>query len=770
MSRKVSSAYRKLQPLLGSSNGAGGGSAAAGVSDHGLLAGLNNDDHPQYLTQSRADLRYLQALTFGNHDILSYHTVDGDAGQVVGVESTDTLGLLTPVSNARDNPAQILKSDLLGRLMVLTLYADNIEILNGGDLDMDDAGSGGNIIMAANATVDGVDLSAPGDGIEIIGDSYTADVGDGLELSGGEIVADLGDGLRFVSAEIAVTTDVARKNINNYFTDGQNVLGDVEVTGQVTASTDIVADRYVKADTSAIFGGTGVPTDTLDVDGTANISGAVEFSHWEIDSEGVLKSTDPAFAAGALGQGAGTYLSPEGHLEAYDLVLRGGLSAPVLAFKEVTVHGGADDWSPGGGAVTSGDATISGGSVTLRVKDDTRIGASRFLVGYKLHLVGYGGYTQASYTGYSMSPAYDIGAVALPREWVLTVNVWVIVTSTSYNESEGHYDYECDVIGGTAPDGSVIRAGTAMISYLDPTTVPYTLGGLRAIANDAFSPRFESYVIGDEPENGEIYRRIMLGRLDASPLVDSREHGLLAGPNLDNAASAYIKVDSSEVEMLGGTFRLNDSNGNTAVLIDPDAGMNIYVGAESTNALNYIIDATSEEIGEISVGGLIDVDTELDEDRGLPKRTATPNYIPTLSLFSRYHEGGIELEGRAIDLYDSEEASAITTEPGSRVAIEALSPLSVDYDDEGSSRLILETRPGTTFGRPYETSARIYADVASFYAGDSLSLRGGGAVVSLENGVVSLGGGVNMYELPTSSGGLAVGRIYNDSGTLKVVQ
>lgn len=40
-------------------NGGGGGGGGGGTSDHGALAGLDDDDHPQYLTTARGDARYV---------------------------------------------------------------------------------------------------------------------------------------------------------------------------------------------------------------------------------------------------------------------------------------------------------------------------------------------------------------------------------------------------------------------------------------------------------------------------------------------------------------------------------------------------------------------------------------------------------------------------------------------------------------------------------------------------------------------------------------
>lgn len=69
MARKYSSEYKNLQPYVVedirkvvTAAGAGGGGGSTGVTDHGALTGLSDDDHPQYLTPVRGDARYITAL------------------------------------------------------------------------------------------------------------------------------------------------------------------------------------------------------------------------------------------------------------------------------------------------------------------------------------------------------------------------------------------------------------------------------------------------------------------------------------------------------------------------------------------------------------------------------------------------------------------------------------------------------------------------------------------------------------------------------------
>jgi hypothetical protein len=69
MARRYSSEYKNLQPyvvedirkVVNAAGASGGGSVTQGVTDHGALTGLLDDDHPQYLTPVRGDARYITA-------------------------------------------------------------------------------------------------------------------------------------------------------------------------------------------------------------------------------------------------------------------------------------------------------------------------------------------------------------------------------------------------------------------------------------------------------------------------------------------------------------------------------------------------------------------------------------------------------------------------------------------------------------------------------------------------------------------------------------
>ena len=109
MARRYSSEYKNLQPyvvedirkVVNAAGAAGGGTV--GVTDHGALTGLSDDDHPQYLTPVRGDARYIpstRTLTAGDGltgggDLSADRTFTVGAGDGITV-TADNVGLTTP--------------------------------------------------------------------------------------------------------------------------------------------------------------------------------------------------------------------------------------------------------------------------------------------------------------------------------------------------------------------------------------------------------------------------------------------------------------------------------------------------------------------------------------------------------------------------------------------------------------------------------------------------------------------------------------------------
>lgn len=78
----------------------GGGGGSGGTSDHGALAGLGDDDHPQYLNSSRGDARYdaLGAAASG----IAAHEADASPHALLGInataDATNRLSVNAPAS------------------------------------------------------------------------------------------------------------------------------------------------------------------------------------------------------------------------------------------------------------------------------------------------------------------------------------------------------------------------------------------------------------------------------------------------------------------------------------------------------------------------------------------------------------------------------------------------------------------------------------------------------------------------------------------------
>jgi len=110
----------------------GGSGSAGGVSDHGLLTGLTDDDHAQYLRTDgtrtlTGNMAVAASVTIDGVDISAHaadanahhnqahaitgsdHTVTGSTYQIVGLTGTNTIGLLTPASSPGANA--IVKTD-----------------------------------------------------------------------------------------------------------------------------------------------------------------------------------------------------------------------------------------------------------------------------------------------------------------------------------------------------------------------------------------------------------------------------------------------------------------------------------------------------------------------------------------------------------------------------------------------------------------------------------------------------------------------------------
>ena len=160
MARRYSSEYKALQPyvvedirkVVNAAGGSGGGGGTVGVTDHGALTGLSDDDHPQYLTPIRGDARYIpstRTLTAGagltgGGDLSADRTFTVGAGYGITVNADDVALASSVAGDGLTYTTGVLA---VGAGAGLTAAADSIAV-----------GAGAGITVSA----DDVALTTPG--------------------------------------------------------------------------------------------------------------------------------------------------------------------------------------------------------------------------------------------------------------------------------------------------------------------------------------------------------------------------------------------------------------------------------------------------------------------------------------------------------------------------------------------------------------------------------------------------------------------------------
>ena len=127
------------------------GAGTSGITDHGLLSGLADDDHTQYHTDGRGDARYFQQSEFLNSSAGA-----GDAGKPVKLNAS---GLIDPtmVTGGSGDPDQNLFETIVGDSgtnLVADGITDTLNILGGTGLDT--VGTAASDTLTLNITAGGV--------------------------------------------------------------------------------------------------------------------------------------------------------------------------------------------------------------------------------------------------------------------------------------------------------------------------------------------------------------------------------------------------------------------------------------------------------------------------------------------------------------------------------------------------------------------------------------------------------------------------------------
>lgn len=214
-------------------------SGSGGISDHGLLTGLTDDDHPQYLTSGRGDLRYYtQTIT----DLLLARKIGQDFFQNKGDLIVGTgwqAAALLPVGV--DGQILIADSTSPYGLSYVTPSSGWATVLSG--------------------------IVGEGPGIDITGGGVVGLGGDTVELldSGGNPVAEFAaNSSGFDAASAAATSgDVVRAYA-------------VTITGDHTLTANVTYEFHGTVFTGTITGGAGTKIYNINISVSANSSSEID--------------------------------------------------------------------------------------------------------------------------------------------------------------------------------------------------------------------------------------------------------------------------------------------------------------------------------------------------------------------------------------------------------------------------------------------------------------------------------------------------------------
>ena len=183
--------------------GGGSGSGGGGVTDHGLLSGLTDDDHLQYHTDERGDLRYVplaRTVTAGNGltggGALSANISLALASSTAGAGLAFASGVLSvnPGEGLEIETDNIgLASTVAGAGLAYSAGVLSVTPGEGLEIETDAIGLAASVAGAALSYNAGVLAVVPGEGLEIETDAIglkASVAGDGLTYSAG--VLDVG--------------------------------------------------------------------------------------------------------------------------------------------------------------------------------------------------------------------------------------------------------------------------------------------------------------------------------------------------------------------------------------------------------------------------------------------------------------------------------------------------------------------------------------------------------------------------------------------------
>jgi len=345
---------------------------AGAASDHGALAGLADDDHPQYLTQARGDVLYAPIGSGGGGGVpggantnIQYNNAGAFAGSadLTWDNATKTMRLATVASTITLTPAV---SGSAGALNIKGGTAAGTgtggpAILRGGDPIN---GTGGYAQLVA---ADGVGAgNGGGDALIYAGDGLTSGIGGAVTINGGDSGTGAAGWITLAAGKSSSTAnsgsfrvrtfDVTRLQISGAGV--WEVGGSPGTSGQVLTSQGSASPPIWAAGTAAAAGSNG----QIQYNAAGVFAADVDLSY---DATNNTLTIGGASVAGVI-RGAQSSNTPNITIQSGTLTTGAGGTANFMgANATVANQGGGHAILSGGnvlsGAFAGGNATIQGG-------------------------------------------------------------------------------------------------------------------------------------------------------------------------------------------------------------------------------------------------------------------------------------------------------------------------------------------------------------------------------------------------------------------------
>lgn len=565
--------------------GGGAATGGGGVTDHGELSGLNDDDHPHYLTPERGDALYVP---------LARQVVAG-AGMTGGGELTADI----TVSVGAGEGLQV-GTDAIG-------------------LRSDVAGAG----LAYNA---GVLSVTPGEGLEIETDAIglkASVAGDGLTYATGVInvaVANTG------AAALTVEANAVRLTTSSSPGASAKALA-TDAAGGLYLDTNLLAVDAPnnRVGVNRLPGGAA-----LDVVAANNADHTQRLTQkagqtgriWRVEdasgqelivltAAGDLQSGNPGFISGLTGW----RITSTGIFEAAHAWIRGEFHASIFSMDEFHSSGGTLFIAPAG--VLENDAVLTTETTVGRMDVRTTNAAStdEFITVRTTNATSADAYISArAVTNYlditdpasGHATVFAVGDRLRCKSQALGVglhvyDVWMEVTAIL--DMTDYYRYYVRLIRGSVFGGGfgypTLPAGAAVINYRKAGD-----GMIVMTADQQDAPYMQIFISGEEPWNDDIRPVVRQGSLNGVGLpgikasADDKDYGIVFGADLSDASQPYFIGSDKRLKSYRIENLWNDGENDTG-RIGPDGSLafGTNIGQAATTGLSF--DPLS---GDVTIG------------------------------------------------------------------------------------------------------------------------------------------------------------------------